>query len=83
MKVRLSRRAEADVIRQFRYNLADQDAPLVAVRFREAVNESIKQLELYPRLLPISGRGDILMLIKTRIRSMIEPAPTSPIGSFK
>ncbi|MDQ2945040.1 MAG: hypothetical protein M3Y27_03725, partial [Acidobacteriota bacterium] len=35
---------------QFRYYLVDQDAPLTAVRFREAVIASIKRLHPQPRI---------------------------------
>ncbi len=45
MKVELFPKAEADIIRQFRYYLVEQDAPSTAVRFREAVIGSIKQLK--------------------------------------
>ena len=50
MKVELFPRAEADVIRQFRYYLVDQDSPMTAFRFREAVLESLDQLKPYPRI---------------------------------
>ena len=53
MKVELSPRAEADLIRQFRYYLyylVDQDAPMTAFRFREAVTESLEYLKRYPRI---------------------------------
>jgi toxin ParE1/3/4 len=50
VKVELLPRAEADIIRQFRYYLVDQDAPSIAVRFREAVIESIKQLKQHPHI---------------------------------
>ena len=50
MKIELFPRAEADIIRQFRYYLVEQDAPLTAVRFREAVMEGIKQLAPHPRM---------------------------------
>jgi len=50
VKVELFPRAEADIIRQFRYYLVDQDTPLIAVRFREAVIESISQLKAHPRI---------------------------------
>jgi len=42
--------AEADIIRQFRYYLVDQDTPVIALRFREAVIESISQLKAHPRI---------------------------------
>lgn len=50
MKVQLSPRAEADLIRQFRYYLVDHDAPTVAVRFRESLIASIEQLRAYPEM---------------------------------
>jgi plasmid stabilization system protein ParE len=50
VKVELFPRAEADIIRQFRYYLVDQGSPLVAVRFREAVIESINHLKPHPRI---------------------------------
>ena len=50
MKVDLFPRAEADSIRQFRYYLVDQDAPMTAFRFREAVMESLEQLKAHPRI---------------------------------
>ena len=50
MKVHLLPRAKSDIIRQFRYYLVDQDAPQIAVRFREAVIESIHRLKLQPRI---------------------------------
>ena len=50
MKIEIYPRAEADVIRQFRYYLVDQDAPAVAFRFREAVIESVEQLKPHPRM---------------------------------
>lgn len=53
MKVGLSPRAEADVIRQFRYYLVGQDAPSVAMHFREAVIESIEVPHL--RSWPVRG----------------------------
>ena len=50
MKTEIYPRAEADIIRQFRYYLVDQDAPAVAFRFREAVIESVEQLKPHPRM---------------------------------
>ena len=50
MKIEISPRAEADIIRQFRYYLVDQGAPAVAFRFREAVIESVEQLKPHPRM---------------------------------
>jgi len=38
VKIEIYPRAQADIIRQFRYYLVDQDAPAVAFRFREAVD---------------------------------------------
>ena len=50
MKVEIFPRAQADIIRQFRYYLVDQNAPLIALRFREAVIESLAQLKAHPRI---------------------------------
>jgi len=50
VKIEIYPRAEADIIRQFRYYLVDQDAPAVALRFREAVIESVEQLKPHPRM---------------------------------
>jgi toxin ParE1/3/4 len=50
VKVELFPRAEADIVRQFRYYLVDQGAPIIAVRFREAVIASINQLAPHPRI---------------------------------
>jgi toxin ParE1/3/4 len=50
VKIEIHPRAEADIIRQFRYYLVDQDAPGVAFRFRKAVLESIEQLRPHPRM---------------------------------
>lgn len=48
MKIEILPRAEVDIIRQFRYYLVQQDTPLTAVRFREAVKESVDQLRKNP-----------------------------------
>ena len=56
MKVELYPHAEADIIRQFRYYLVDQDAPALAVRFREAVKESIEQLKSHPHMGTLVSR---------------------------
>jgi plasmid stabilization system protein ParE len=50
VKVELYPQAEDDIVRQFRYYLLEQDAPLVAVRFREAVIETISQIKSQPRI---------------------------------
>jgi len=50
VNVEIYPRAEADILRQFRYYLVDQEAPVVAFRFREAVIGSIVRLKLHPRL---------------------------------
>ena len=50
MKIETYPRAETGLIRKFRYYLVDQDAPAAAFRFRDAVNESVKQLKTYPHL---------------------------------
>ena len=50
MRIDLFPRAEADIIRQFRYYLVDQVAPTAALRFREAVIESIERIKRYPHI---------------------------------
>lgn len=50
MKIEFYPRAEADIIQQFRYYLVDQDAPAVALSFRDAVKESVEQLKPHPRI---------------------------------
>jgi plasmid stabilization system protein ParE len=50
VKIEIYPQAETDIIRQFRYYLVDQDAPLTAFRFRESVLESIDQLKPHPRM---------------------------------
>jgi len=50
VKIEISPRAEADIIRQFRYYLVDLDTPGVAFRFREAAIEIIEQLKSHPRM---------------------------------
>lgn len=50
MKIEIYPRAEADIIRQFRYYLVDHDEPAVAFRFREAVIERVEQLKPHPRM---------------------------------
>lgn len=50
MKIDIFPHAEADIIRQFRFYVVERDAPQTAVRFREAVIESIKQLKPNPRI---------------------------------
>lgn len=61
MKIEVYPRAEADIIRQFRYYLVDQDAPNVAFRFREAVIESVEQLKPHPKM-GTRFRGSIMGL---------------------
>jgi toxin ParE1/3/4 len=55
VKVELFPRAESDIIRQFRYYLVDQDAPMTAFRFREAVMQSLDQLKPHPRIGSLFG----------------------------
>ena len=50
MKIEIFPRAEADIIRQFRYYLVEQAAPAVALRFREAAIASVEQLRPNPRM---------------------------------
>jgi hypothetical protein len=58
LKVEIFPRAEADMVRQFRYYLVDQDAPATAFRFREAVIESVEQLMLHPYTRFVVSRFD-------------------------
>lgn len=56
MRIEILPRAGDDVVRQFRYYLVEQDAPAAAFRFREAVIESIHQLQPHPRIgAPFQG----------------------------
>ena len=50
MKTVIFPRAEADIVRQFRYYLVDLDVPEVAIRFRLAVRETMQDLQLNPRM---------------------------------
>lgn len=43
MRIEIYPRAEADITRQFRYYLVEQESPAVAFRFREAVQASIQR----------------------------------------
>ena len=69
MKVDIFPRAEADIILQFRCYLLDQDAPSTAIRFRQAVIESIKQLHSHP-------------LIGSIVRSSIPGLRSWPVKGF-
>lgn len=56
MKVKISPQAETDITRQFRYYLVDTEAPLVALRYREAVMETVNRLPDNPNVgKPIEG----------------------------
>jgi plasmid stabilization system protein ParE len=50
VKVEILPRAEDDIVRQFRYYALEQDAPQVAIRFREGVRASLNQLKAQPLL---------------------------------
>ena len=50
VKLNLLPPAEADVTRQYRYYLVDQDAPEIAARFREEVQRGIQQIMRTPKL---------------------------------
>jgi plasmid stabilization system protein ParE len=50
VKIEILPRAEDDIIRQFRFYLVDQDQPVVAFRFRNAVRTSIDTLKPNPRI---------------------------------
>jgi plasmid stabilization system protein ParE len=42
--------ARDDILRQFRFYLVDQDAPEVANRFLEAVQETVEELSRMPKM---------------------------------
>jgi toxin ParE1/3/4 len=50
VKIEIFPRAEADIIRQFRYYLVEQASPAVALRFRETAIASVEQLRSNPRM---------------------------------
>ena len=50
MRIEIFPWAADGIIRQFRYYLVDEAAPTAALRFREAVIESIEQLKPHPRM---------------------------------
>lgn len=50
MTITLLPRAEADLVRQFRYYLLDRESPRTALRFREAVIKGLNQLKQHPRM---------------------------------
>jgi toxin ParE1/3/4 len=78
VKVEFYPRAEADIIRQFRYYLVDQNAPAAAFRFREAVIESVARLKPHPRIGTLF-RGSIAGLRSWPIRGF-EPIRIYDIG---
>jgi plasmid stabilization system protein ParE len=56
VRIEILPRAGDDIIRQFRFYLVEQDEPATALRFREAVVESIEQLRPHPRIgAPVQG----------------------------
>lgn len=50
MKIELFPRAEADIVRQFRYYLVEQDSPATAIRFRSAVMKTLEGLRRHTRV---------------------------------
>ncbi len=48
MKVVYRQTASDDVVRQFRYYLIDQNLPQIALRFRDAVRNTIDSLREHP-----------------------------------
>jgi len=58
--VRVSYRQSAadDVVRQFRYYLLNKDLPRIAVRFLDAVRQTIDDLRKHPRIGPRYRTGD-------------------------
>jgi toxin ParE1/3/4 len=75
-------RARDDIIRQFRWYLVEQDTPVAAFGFVEAVEESVNQLSLMPhlgaprelrnaalkglRIWPVQGFDDFLICYVTQ-----------------
>jgi plasmid stabilization system protein ParE len=52
VKVTYRHAAQTDVTRQFRYYLVDLDLPHIAVRFKEAVKRTVKEISKHPRIAP-------------------------------
>ena len=52
MKVLYRQTASDDIVRQFRYYLLSVDAPVTAIRFREAVSRTIQSLSQNPHVGP-------------------------------
>lgn len=50
MRVTYREAAQADLIRQFRYYLVTLALPLVALRFREAVKRTAKEISRQPKI---------------------------------
>jgi plasmid stabilization system protein ParE len=50
VRIEIFPRAEADIIRQFRFYLVEQDEPQTAMRFRDAVRECLEHLKPYPHI---------------------------------
>jgi toxin ParE1/3/4 len=48
VKITYRQAASDDVVRQFRYYLADKDLPEIAVRFRDAVRNTMESLREHP-----------------------------------
>lgn len=53
MQVTYRQAARDDLIRQFRYYLIEQNAPQVAVRFKEAVRKTVKAISQQPAIAPL------------------------------
>jgi len=62
VRLEFQNRAEDDIIRQFRYFLVDQDAPAVAIRFREAVMTSVQQLRAHPLIGTVVQRKGFMAI---------------------
>jgi plasmid stabilization system protein ParE len=50
VRVTYSEAAQTDLIRQFRYYLVTLELPRVALRFREAVKRTVKDISLHPNI---------------------------------
>lgn len=52
MKVTYRQAAQTDLTRQFRYFLVKLDLPYIAVRLKEAIRNTVKEISKHPRIAP-------------------------------